>query len=85
MDFHFFDIPLREPGNDRGEPRLMLYLVGRRGKRGSNIPLNEFCRQINEILEDSGLVGVEVTPSDIIFALRSREWRSMERKHKPGE
>ena len=82
MNFHLFDIPLRESESDRGEPRLVLYLVGR-GKHASNLKVGEFCRQINEALANTGLASVEVTPSDIIFALRSKNWRSFE--HKPKE
>ncbi len=83
MDFHLFEIPLREANNGRGEPRLVLYLVRRRGKNGPNLPLTEFCKQLNEALQQHGLGQVTVSASDIIFALRSSHWRSLERKRDP--
>ena len=73
-DFHLFDIPLRESDNGRGEPRLVLYLVSR-GKKNRFLPITHFCGQLNEVLGQHGLGQVEVTPSDIIFALRSKNWR----------
>ena len=84
MEFHLFEIPLREARNGRGEPKLTLYLVGR-GKKSSNLPISEFCSQLNEVLGQHGLEHVTVSASDIIFALRSSHWRSFERKRKPGE
>jgi hypothetical protein len=82
MEFHLFEIPLREAENGRGEPKLMLYLVGR-GRKSSNLPISQFCSQLNEVLEQHGLGHVKVTTSDIIFALRSGHWRSLERKRRP--
>jgi len=83
MDFHLFEVPLREPENGRGEPRLSLFLVGR-GKHNSYLPVPEFCRQLNETLDTLGLGHVNISSSDIIFALRSKNKRSLERKQKPN-
>jgi hypothetical protein len=82
MEFHLFDIPLREAGNERGEPLLVLYLVSR-GKKSKYIPITQYCSQVNEVLQQQGLGQVEVSPSDIIFALRSSNWRSLQRKRRP--
>jgi hypothetical protein len=83
MEFHLFEIPLREADNGRGEPRLVVYLVGR-GRRSSYLPVCHFCSQLNETLGQHGLGHVEVSPSDIIFALRSGHWRSLQRKRRTG-
>jgi hypothetical protein len=80
MDFHLFEIPLREADNPRGEPRLVLYLVGR-GKKRKYLPIGSFCSKLNNVLEAHGLGQVKVSTSDIIFALRSQNARSLE--HKP--
>jgi hypothetical protein len=82
MDFHLFEIPLREAGNSRGEPRLVLYLVGRGPKR-QYLPIGDFCGQLNHVLEAHGLGQVKVSTSDIIFALRSKGARSLEHRRPP--
>lgn len=82
-DFHFHEIPLRGSQNPHGVPRLSLYLVTR-GDRKPSMPLSEFCSQISEVLDGSGLVPLKISPSDIIFALRSSNWHSMERRRRPS-
>ena len=82
MDFNLYEVPLREPDKGRGEPRLSLFLVGR-GKRNSYLPVPEFTVQLNEVLEQLGLGHVSVSSSDLIFALRSRNLRALERKRRP--
>lgn len=81
MDFQLFEIPLREADNGRGEPRLVLYLV-RGGKRMSSLPVCEFCTKLNEVLDLHGLGYVKVSSPDIIFAIRSSNWRNLERKRR---
>jgi hypothetical protein len=81
LDFHLFEIPLREAENGRGEPRLVLYLV-RGGKRMSSLPVSEFCTKLNDVLDLHGLGYVKVSSPDIIFAIRSSNWRNLERKRR---
>lgn len=81
MDFHLFEIPLREAENGRGEPRLVLYLV-RGGGKSTHMSIRDFCGQLNTVLEQHRLGHVKVSTSDIIFAMRSGHWRSLERKRR---
>ena len=48
----------------------------------SSLPVSEFCTKLNGVLDLHGLGFVKVSSPDIIFAIRSSNWRNLKRKRR---